>query len=115
VVNGVLMRPLGALPGAERVALSSQIPMGGFQRPLFVETDAEGRDGGTRPTMHLFEVSPGYFSTMDIPMVAVGPSPRPIEPVPSRSPSSAGRRRDVLERTERGRRQKSDWRPACRG
>ena len=33
------LRRIAALPGVERAAMSSQIPMGGFNPPLFVEID----------------------------------------------------------------------------
>jgi putative ABC transport system permease protein len=58
---------IAALPGVERVALSSQIPMGGFNPPLFFEIDGRGTgDPGVRPVIHEFQVSPGYFDTMRI-------------------------------------------------
>ena len=57
-----------ALPGVERAAISSQIPLGGFNRPLFVEIDAHDRSGA-RPVMHHFQVSPGYFATLQVPIV----------------------------------------------
>jgi len=48
--------------------MSTQIPMAGFNPPLFVEID--GRDGrAQRPVMHGFQVSPGYFETMGVPIV----------------------------------------------
>jgi putative ABC transport system permease protein len=63
-------RRIAALPGIERVAMSSQIPMGGFNPPLFVELDAPATaEPNVRPTMHNFQVSPGYFETMDIRIV----------------------------------------------
>jgi putative ABC transport system permease protein len=61
------LRRIAALPGVERTAMSSQIPMGGFNPPLFVEIP--GRDQGgqiVRPVMHTFQVSSGYFETMRI-------------------------------------------------
>lgn len=58
-----------ALPGVERAAMSSQIPLGGFNRPLFVEIQGRNeRDAGAQPVAHDFQVSPGYFETMGIPV-----------------------------------------------
>jgi putative ABC transport system permease protein len=64
------LRRIAALPGVERAAMSTQIPMGGFNPPLFVEID--GRDAGSstlRPVMHSFQVSPSYFETMGVRIV----------------------------------------------
>jgi putative ABC transport system permease protein len=64
------LRRVRALPGVARVAMSTQIPMAGFNPPLFVEID--GRDAlarDVRPVMHSFQVSPGYFETMGVPIV----------------------------------------------
>jgi putative ABC transport system permease protein len=57
------LRRIEALPGVARAAMSSQIPLGGYNAPLFVEI--EGADAaGVRPVVHDFQVSPGYFDTM---------------------------------------------------
>jgi predicted permease len=64
------LRRVDALPGVERAAMSTQIPLGGFNAPLFVEI--QGRDtgdSGVRPVMHSFQVSPSYFDTMRIKIV----------------------------------------------
>ena len=55
-----------SLPGVERAAMSSQVPMGGFNPPLFVEIDGRSVDTGRRPVVHDFQVSPSYFDTMGI-------------------------------------------------
>jgi predicted permease len=61
------LRRLAALPDVERVAMSSQIPMGGFNAPLFIEIDdRETGDQDLRPVMHSFQVSPSYFETMGV-------------------------------------------------
>lgn len=60
------LRRIDALPDVERAAISSQIPMGGFNPPLFVEIAAETGDTSVRPTVHDFQVSPGYFETMGV-------------------------------------------------
>jgi predicted permease len=47
--------------------MSSQVPMGGFNRPLFIELDGRDTgDPGVRPVVHDFQVSPGYFETMGV-------------------------------------------------
>jgi putative ABC transport system permease protein len=59
-----------ALPGVERAAMSSQIPLGGFNPPLFVEIERSAPAGpGARPVAHHFQVSPDYFETMRIAIV----------------------------------------------
>ena len=61
------LRRIEALPGVEHAAISSQIPMGGFNPPLFVELDRDDRgDPSVRPVVHHFEISPGYFETMGV-------------------------------------------------
>jgi predicted permease len=56
------LRRVAALPGVERAAMASQIPLGGFNAPLFVEI--ERGEAGVRPVVHDFQVSPTYFETM---------------------------------------------------
>ena len=64
------LRRIEALPGVEHAAMSSQIPMGGFNPPLFVEIDGrDSGDAGVRPVMHSFQVSPSYFQTMGVSIV----------------------------------------------
>lgn len=61
---------IGALPGVERVAMSSQIPMAGFNRPFLVEIQGfEQREQNIRPSMQHYQVSPAYFETMGIRLV----------------------------------------------
>ena len=63
-------RRVEALPGVERVAMSSQIPMGGFNPPLFIELDGPvSADQSLRPAIHHFQVSPSYFDTMGVRVV----------------------------------------------
>ena len=58
---------IAALPGVERAAMSSQIPMGGFNPPWFVEIQGlDLGDQSVRPVMHSFQVSPSYFETMGV-------------------------------------------------
>ena len=59
-----------ALPGVERAAMSTQVPMGGWRAPVFYEV--EGRDLAdqhVRPVIQQFQVSPSYFDTLGIPVV----------------------------------------------
>ncbi len=61
---------VSALPGVERAAVSTQIPMGGYNPPIFFEIDggvASGND--SRITIHDFRISPSYFDTMRVPIV----------------------------------------------
>ncbi len=62
------LRRLEVLPGVEQVAMSNQIPLGGYNPPLFVEIESRAADGA-RPVIHNFQVSPGYFETMRIPLL----------------------------------------------
>jgi putative ABC transport system permease protein len=55
------LRRIQAVPGVQQAALSSQIPLGGFNPPLFVEIDGGGE---TRPVVHDFEISSSFFDTM---------------------------------------------------
>jgi predicted permease len=60
---------IGALPGVERVAMSTQIPMGGFNAPWLVEVEGlDVTNQSVRPVVHNFQVSPSYFETMRIPI-----------------------------------------------
>jgi predicted permease len=61
------LRRVAALPGVDRVAMSSQIPMGGFYAPVFIEFDRAETAGQTlRPVIHNYQVSPSYFETMGV-------------------------------------------------
>ena len=57
------------LPGVERVAMSTQIPMGGFNPPLFFEAEGAASGAGARPVIHDFRVSHAYFDTLGIQLV----------------------------------------------
>lgn len=66
-----VLRRVRALPGVEAAAMSTQIPLGGYNAPLFFE--AEGRnlaDQDVRPVIQNFQVSPGYFDVMRIPVIS---------------------------------------------
>ena len=57
------LRRIETVPGVQRAALSSQLPLGGFNAPLFIE--AEGGDAAAaRPVVYDFQISPGYFETL---------------------------------------------------
>jgi putative ABC transport system permease protein len=62
------LRRVRALPGVEQAAMSTQIPMGGYNAPIFFEIDGRDMRQDTRPVIHSFQVSPGYFETMRIPI-----------------------------------------------
>ena len=59
-----------ALPGVEQAAVSTQIPLGGFNAPLLAEIQGvDTADQSVRPVMHSFQISPGYFETMRVRIV----------------------------------------------
>lgn len=58
-----------ALPGVERVAISSQIPMGGYDPPIFFERDGAAGEEERQPTIHSFVVTPDYFATLGVAVV----------------------------------------------
>jgi putative ABC transport system permease protein len=63
-----------ALPGVERAAISTQVPMGGYNAPVFFEIDGQAApEQEGRMTAHLFQVSDGYFETMRIPIASGRP------------------------------------------
>jgi len=64
------LRRVAALPGVDQAAMSTQIPIGGFNAPLFVEIQGREVAGQSmRPVMHSFQVSPSYFETMRVRML----------------------------------------------
>jgi predicted permease len=69
VVYREMLRRVGALPGVERVALSSQVPLGGFNPPWFVEIEGAQDASGSRPVVHNFQVSTDYFATLRVSML----------------------------------------------
>ncbi len=61
---------IAALPGVRQAAMSSQIPMAGFNPPLLVEIQGDERSDQTvRPVMDSFQISPSYFETMQVPVL----------------------------------------------
>ena len=63
-VYSEILQRISALPSVERAAMSSQVPLGGFNPPLFVEIEGTNGVAGARPVVHDFQVSPGYFETI---------------------------------------------------
>jgi predicted permease len=61
-----VQRRVAALPGVERAAMSTQIPLGGFNAPFIVEIQGREADPAVRPGIHAFQVSPDYFDAMRI-------------------------------------------------
>jgi len=48
--------------------MASQIPLGGFNPPLFLEIDSHAAESA-RPVVHDFQVSESFFATMGIPIL----------------------------------------------
>jgi predicted permease len=60
-------RRLSEIPGVERAALSSQVPLGGFAPPLLLEfTGTEAATTAARPAAHQFQVTPSFFETLGV-------------------------------------------------
>ena len=74
-----LRRRLRTLPGVASVANASSVPMGdrGMSSTFWVEGRPEP-DAGDRPVADVRLVSPGYFSTMGIPLLR-GRAPQPSD------------------------------------
>jgi predicted permease len=65
------LRRVGSLPGVTRAATINRLPFGdGYSDRLLDLEDAETPPGGERPDAEDRVVSPGYFETMAIPLVA---------------------------------------------
>jgi putative ABC transport system permease protein len=59
-----------AIAGVERAAMSTQVPLGGYNPPVFFEIEGSDAAGQrAQPVIHNFQVSPGYFDTLAIPIV----------------------------------------------
>jgi predicted permease len=63
-----VLRRASALPQVEQVALSTQVPLGGYNPPIFFEIDGKAAAENARMVIHNFQVSPEYFSTLRIPI-----------------------------------------------
>jgi len=62
---------LAAIPGVSSVAFSSAVPLDGDSRfDNVFAADRTYADGAPPPTRHLLFVSPGYFNTLGIPLIA---------------------------------------------
>lgn len=59
-----LQRRLAAIPGAESVALASDLPLWSGSSGAYIYREGEGADDRIR--MHRHFVTPGYFETLDI-------------------------------------------------
>ena len=70
-VQQQLRDKFAAIPGVSSVAFSSAVPMDGDTRfdNVFVEDQAEVQ-GAAPPVRHFLFVSPGYFGTLGIPLIA---------------------------------------------
>jgi predicted permease len=67
-----MLDKLAAIPSVSSVALSSTVPMNGdtFPHPLYAEGHEPSVAGAPMPARNLLFVSPGYFQTMGIPLLA---------------------------------------------
>ena len=67
-----ILDKLGAIPGVSAVALSTAVPMDGdpYLHPLNAEDHQPSIAGAPTPARHFLFVSPGYFQTMGIPLLA---------------------------------------------
>jgi putative ABC transport system permease protein len=69
VLGSELLERIGTVPGVAAVALGNDVPLDGFGANFFV---AEGQDGAftaqNRPRAFVHRVSPGFFSTLRIPL-----------------------------------------------
>jgi predicted permease len=67
-----ILDKLAAIPGVSSVALSTAVPMNGdtYFHPLYAEDHQPSVAGAPSPARHFLFVSPGYFQTMGIPLLA---------------------------------------------
>jgi predicted permease len=66
-----MMNKLAALPGVQSVALTSAVPMSGYDsNDLIFAADRTYREGEIPPIRRFIYVSPGLFSTMGTPLLA---------------------------------------------
>jgi predicted permease len=67
-----ILDKLAAIPGASSVAMSTEVPMSGdpYLHPLNAEDHQPAVSGAPTPARHFLFVSPGYFHTMGIPLLA---------------------------------------------
>ena len=67
-----ILDKLAAIHSVSAVALSSAVPMNGdsYLHPLYVEGHQPTVAGAPSPARHFLFVSPGYFQTMGIPLLA---------------------------------------------
>lgn len=64
-----LAEAVGAVPGVRSVALSNHLPLTGASMPTSVELEGRAAPPGGEQSALFRTVSPGYFSTMRIPVV----------------------------------------------
>ena len=65
-----LIERLEALPGVESASLVSELPLGNDGGAIFYAAEgASAFDAATRPRAYVHRVSPGFFATLEIPML----------------------------------------------
>ncbi|HTQ84804.1 MAG TPA: ABC transporter permease [Candidatus Solibacter sp.] len=65
-----LRERLLALPGVEAAAAVTPLPLGGDDMGFIFEVENSPPEAGREPSAEYYQVTPGYFQTMGIPMVA---------------------------------------------
>ena len=63
-----VLRRLGAVPGATASAMTSFLPLGGENQVDFLALEHDQRPDAERPSANIRYVSPGYFTTLGIPI-----------------------------------------------
>jgi predicted permease len=61
---------IGALPGVERVGIATCLPFDGYCWGEGITIDGESRSEENSPNVSMRRVSPGFFETLQLPMVA---------------------------------------------
>jgi putative ABC transport system permease protein len=64
-----ILEKIGALPGVELVAASTDLPFGSNFVPHNFVVEGRPMDPGTEPEIYYRGISPGYFDTMEIPLL----------------------------------------------
>ena len=69
--NRVLLERVRALPGVEAASMASDVPLGGSSSAVFYAAEGQGVvNAQNRPRAYIHRVTPEFFSTLRIPIVA---------------------------------------------